>query len=120
MSLRDLAASDAQKIIKDQAGFGWPLILTAPDGAVFNITGTSKDIHLSIDPDTGEIISGRTVTVTIATKDVSQTVRGINEGVPWKVTLNDFDGVSGVFKVDDTFPDRVFGLTVLFLVSWVE
>lgn len=113
MSLRDLAKADAAAIMRDSvSGFGWPFTLTAPTGAVYSLVGRMRDIHLADDVETGQKISLRQVSVTYVTSDVSERVTTVRAGTPWKVTAVD---MAGEYRVADTMPDNVLGLTILIL-----
>lgn len=118
MSLRLQAARDAQAIVEDQAGFGWPIKLTDPTGFSKDIKGLSNDIALTIDPDTGMLVSGRDVTISVHTRTLRNAgfvgnPRGVSQGLPWVVEFEDTNGVTGRFKVVKTSPDRAFGLILM-------
>ncbi len=120
MSLRRIATNDLKTIHTDSVtGFGWPITITAPNaGAVYNITGRNNDIHLAIDPDTGNLVSDRTVSITFVTSLIPETIKAISKGAPWVVTVDNINGVTGVFKVVSSIPDGVLGLTVLMLEAY--
>lgn len=120
MNLRLRAALDAQQIVEDQAGFGWPIKLTDPTGFSSGIKGLSNDIALTIDPDTGMLVSGRDVTISVHTRSLrtagfSDTPKGVSQGTPWVVEFEDINGTQGRFKVVKTSPDRSIGLILMHL-----
>ncbi len=123
MSLRQSVQSDLTAILNDSmSGFGWSITLTSPDGVVGDLTGISTDIGVSVDPDTGQVVSGRTASVSIMSADIaaagfeSEPVGIADRSVkPWVVTFDDIDGFSVRFKVTRDIPDRAVGLIVLML-----
>ena len=103
-------------------GFAQPIILTDPDGFVSAspLSGHGQDIGLLIDPGTGQSVSGRTSTATLRISSIlAAGYSSIPEGIadnaikPWRVTMDDVNGVSYEFKVDSTMPDRTAGVIVL-------
>jgi hypothetical protein len=121
MSLRVLAALDAAAIVQDLTGFGWPVIVTSPDGVSAGLVGLSTDIQHSIDPDTGTAITARRASVSLVTSALQVAFgavpRGIADGTskPWLVRFADIHGTPQTFKVRETAPDRAIGLTTCIL-----
>lgn len=124
MNLRELAAADMGAILENGAhGFGWPITVTAPDGAVAAFTGFSNDISAVIDPETGQAVSGRLATVALRIESliVNLPGAGLPKGIsdtgrkPWVVQFNDINGSAHTFKVQDGNPDRALGLVVCVL-----
>lgn len=118
MSLRLQAALDAQAIVEDRTGFGWPIRLTDPSGHSEEITGLSNDIALVIDPDTGMLVSGRDVTISVHTRTLRTfgfcgIPRAVSQGLPWVVEFEDINGTPGRFKVARTSPDLGIGLVLM-------
>lgn len=118
MSLRLQAALDARAIVEDRTGFGWPIQLTDPSGYSREITGLTNDIALVIDPDTGMLVSGRDVTISVHIQTLRETgfsedPRGVSQGIPWVVEFEDINGTPGRFKVARTSPDRGIGLILM-------
>jgi len=115
--LRDLVQKDLGFIMEtDKAGARWPITVTDPSGAASTgLYGLSGDISQVIDPDTGQIISGRLATVSIRISALSALGLGIPQGIedntkkPWIVTFNDINGNSFTFKVAQSSPDRGIG-----------
>jgi len=125
MSLREQAAADLTSIVEDaDGGFGWPITVTSPTGATAALTGLSTDVHYSIDPETGQAVSGRTASV--ALRIASLTAAGLGTPVnvpetdrfPWRVTFDDIDGTSHTFKVAESQPDRAIGVVVCRLEAY--
>lgn len=120
MSLRVIAQADTHTILTDAVtGAGWAITLTNPAGSVVNVTGFSNDIEIAIDPDTGQAVTGRTVSVALHMADL--TVIGIPQSIhasdnkPWLVGFDDQFGNSYVFKVVESHPDRTLGVVTCFL-----
>lgn len=118
-----MAEADLANILEDGiAGFGWPITVTAPSGAVATLTGFSDDIGLTIDPDTGQAVSGRTASIAIRISTLLQFAgMTIPEGIadsakkPWIVEFSDINGVPCKFKVFRSLPDRALGIVVCVL-----
>lgn len=126
MNLRLLAEQDFGRILEDEAaGFGWPVVLTSPDGVSAPLRGLTNDISVAVDPDTGELISGRSATVTIRIAKIraagfKENPRGVSSrsSKPWTVLFKDINGVPIVFKVMRTNPDRTIGGLVMILEAY--
>lgn len=118
MSLRALAESDLSFILEDGVcGFGWPIVLTDPDGLSQNLTGFSDDISQIIDPDTGQAVSGRLASVALRISSLNALPVGISDSSlkPWLVTFDDINGNSFTFKVSQSNPDRALGVVTCLL-----
>ena len=118
MSLRSQAEADLKTIVEDSTtGFGWPVIVTNPAGVSVPLVGLSNDIGQVVDPDTGEAVTGRLATVSLRISTLRNSVfAGIPVGIadqsikPWLVEFTDVYGISYLFKVSSTAPDRGLGL----------
>ncbi len=117
MGLRELAERDLKGILEDRAtGFGWPITLTTPDGVSKPFTGFSNDIAQTIDPGTGELVSGRLATMLLRTSSLYAAGFPLPQGVadtnskPWVVQFNDINGLPYSFKIRNTNPDRALGV----------
>lgn len=115
--LRDTAKADAKSILNDdERGFGWPITVTDPDGETANLIGFSNDVAEVIDPDTGQIISGRVASVALVISDLTDAGLGLPEAIanaddkPWVIAFNDINGNSFTFKVKRSNPDRALGV----------
>jgi hypothetical protein len=115
MSLRLTAESDLAVILEDDVmGFGWPITLTDPAGNAVSLTGFSDDIAQVIDPDTGQLVSGRLASAALRLSSIytafpsSGLPRGIADtgSKPWLVTFDDINGNSYNFKISKSNPDR--------------
>jgi hypothetical protein len=128
MGLRDLVEQDLGAILEDSAtGFGWPISLTDPDGLTDEtLVGFSDDIAQSIDPDTGELVSGRLASVALQISTLYAAGFSLPRGVadtskkPWVVKFNDINGRPHVFIVRQANPDRAAGLVVCILEGYDE
>lgn len=126
MGLRKTAYRDAQRIQEDAAGgFGWPIVLISPDGSEYPVTGFSTDIHLQVDPETGQMVSGRTVSASVSLLTLSEA--GVTEypyGVtrkgerPWLVRMDDIAGNQHTLKVSESYPDQGLGNLVMMLEGY--
>lgn len=127
--LREIAEQDLGFILEgDPNGFRWPIAVTAPDGTsnAEQMYGFSDDIAQVIDPDTGQIVSGRLATVVIrtATLQAEFPTQGLPKGIsaktskPWIVEFNDINGTAYKFKVQATNPDRALGAVTCILEEY--
>jgi hypothetical protein len=125
MGLRDLAEADLGLILEDSAtGFGYAIVLTSPAGVVLPITGFSNDIAQVIDPDTGQVVSGRLASVALRISTIIASGLDLPRGIanskskPWIVEFNDLLGNPHKFKVFQSNPDRTIGMITLILESY--
>lgn len=126
MGLRTLAEADLGLILEDQAaGFGWPITLTSPQGATSrDLIGYSDDIAQAIDPDTGQLVSGRLVSVALRVSTLAAQGFALPYGVadqasrPWVVQFNDINANPYTFKVRQANPDRALGIVVCILEGY--
>ncbi len=122
MSLRQLAELDLATILEDGVGgFGWPITITDPSGTVGTLTGFSDDIGQIIDPDTGQVVSGRLALVSLRISSLTIAGLGLPQGIadtaskPWVVEFNDINGSPFKFKVSQSNPDRALGVVTCVL-----
>ena len=122
MNLRTLAEQDLAFIVEDDTtGFGWPITLTDPSGAVGNFVGLSDDIAQIIDPDTGQVVSGRLASIALRISTLTAAGFTLPQGIadaslkPWIVEFDDINGVAYKFKVQQSNPDRALGLVTCLL-----
>jgi hypothetical protein len=126
MGLREQAAADARAILEDAAaGFGWPITVRDPEQRTAELVGFSNDIHQTIDPQTGMVVSGRLASVALSVaalteagfttlpKSVAETSR-----FPWVVRFNDLSGRRHTFKVREANPDRGLGIITCTLEAY--
>ena len=127
MGLRSIAEIDLGIILEDDVyGFGWPITITNPDGLVKSLTGFSDDISQIIDPDTGQAVSGRLVSVSLrissltAAGFISLPV-GIADSTskPWLISFDDINGNTFMFKVSQSNPDRALGIVMCILELYI-
>jgi hypothetical protein len=115
VSLRELAAADLKLILEDTEAFGWPITVTSPAGVTAALVGYSNDIALTIDPETGIAVSGRSASVALAMASLTAAGLGLPRAIadvnsaPWLVTFNDIGGAAHTFKVSESHPDRAIG-----------
>lgn len=110
MDLRAIAQRDSRRILNGDAGIA--MTITDPAGNAGTLTGWSNDIGFIIDPETGQAVSGRYVTIAISMIDLSAEGLGIPTGneVPWQVSLTNEAGESFLFAVMAAQPDRTLGV----------
>lgn len=122
MSLRVIAADDFERIVTNTREFAWPITLIDPAGAETPLHGFSQDVHMMIDPGTGDIVSGRRATVALPMRqlDAENLPTEQGEGDPWLVTFADILGETRTFQVIESKPDRVIGSLVLVLGGWQD
>lgn len=126
MGLREQAAADLRTIVEDTAGFGWPIRLVNPAGAVADLTGLSTDVSQTIDPETGQAVSGRVASVAVSLKALEDQPwwSGMPIGVPdrnskpYVVVFADIMGAEHTFKVIECNPDRALGVVTLLLEAY--
>lgn len=128
MSLRNHAAGLMRTILNDSVcAMGWPIILIAPDGfqSPEPLVGRSQDIAQIIDPDTGQAVTGRLASASLAIKDIVDAgypglPRNIEDTAqkPWRVQFDDELGNTYHFKVVESNPDRTLGNLVLLLEGY--
>ncbi len=126
MSLRQTAEKDLGAILEDGAmGFGWPIQVTDPSGLSKPLTGFSDDISQIIDPDTGEAVSGRLVSVALRISSLTTVGLALPVGIadakikPWVIEFDDINGNPFKFKVQQSNPDRALGLVTCLLETYV-
>lgn len=121
MSLRDTANADLRDILNSDDTGGVLCIITAPDESFEEFRVFHNDIQQSVDPGTGEVVTGRQSSIAVLTNELIdggfEGIRGVAdaESRPWLVTITDVVGRSDTFKVCESFPDNSIGLTVLLL-----
>ena len=126
MGLRSIAEADLATTLEDVAGFGWPITITDPSGVSASITGQSDDIALEIDPETGQLVSGRVASVALRISTLTANGLGLPVGVaneslrPWVVKFKDPSGNDYTFKVQQSNPDRALGVVTCRLETYQE
>lgn len=123
MNLRQQAAADFKGIVEDAAGgFGWEVTITNPSGRSLAAVGLTSDVHMLIDPETGQAVSGRKAHVSLVLKTLLDaglgTPSGKSDGEPWLVRFADIVGKSRTFKVTECMPDRAIGGVVCTLETY--
>lgn len=104
-------------------GFGWDITLRNPAGVEQPLVGRSDDISQIIDPDTGQMVSGRLASVAIRIGLITIGLpRGIADeaGKPWVVQFDDINGNAYTFAVAQSNPDRALGLVTCILEEYRE
>lgn len=121
MTLLDEAAADLAAILADTVGgFSIPITLTDPDGEETELVGLATDIHLTIDPDTGQAVVGRKASIALSLIELEaaglEQPRGIAGRAvkPWLATFTLATGAEQTFKISSVMPDKL-GCLVCFL-----
>lgn len=122
MGLREQAALDGRAILEDLSGFGTALTLTSPEGVTSELVGTTADVALTIDPETGQAVTGRRTSVAVSTLSLPAMPAAVADRTrrPWLVTFNDQHGVPATWKVVDVQPDRTLAVVVLILEAYAS
>ena len=123
MGLREQAESDLTFILEDKTdGFGFDITITDPLLNVAQFVGFSNDISQVIDPDTGQVVSGRSASVAIRMTSLNTAFNdvlpiGIADSniKPWVVEFLDIAGFPHKFRVIKSDPDRALGVVVMIL-----
>ncbi len=118
MSLRDQVLVDVAGIVENSLDFGEPITLIDPLGASTAMTGFTGDISAVIEPDSGAIVKGRRVHVTLRIASLpagARPVAGNDLGVkPWRVSFPRITtGTVTEYAVVGTDPDDAMGTIVL-------
>lgn len=122
-----MAEEDLGAILEDSSyGFGWPIVLLAPDGVTQGtFTGYSDDMAQIIDPDTGQAVSGRLASISLRISSIyaegfTELPRGISDSdlKPWVVLFNDINGLPHKFKIIQSNPDRALGVLTCILEAY--
>lgn len=113
-------------MIENPKDFGWPVILTNPEGETLGgddspLHAIVNDISSLIDPDTGDPVSGRLATATFRVSTLLERGFKIPKNIsdknskPWLVAFTNVNGKAQTFKVSRTDPDRQPGAVVCYL-----
>jgi len=114
VGLRDVATVDLNNIMA--MDFGWSVTVTDPSDESASIKGFTSDIAETIDPNTGQVVSGTLATVALPLRALDAAGIGIPVGIvdadvkPWRVVFLDTEGDSYTFKVVGSHPDRALGI----------
>jgi hypothetical protein len=122
VSLRQQAALDARRFLEAQdGGFGVPIRVRSPAGVEADLVGFSTDIGQTIDPETGQAVSGRRASVALPLAALADAGLAVPVHIPnaasrpWVVVFEDSLGVERSWKVQETMPDRALGVVVCFV-----
>jgi len=122
-----MAEGDLGSILEDSStGFGWDITVTDPDSFSYEMKGYSNDISQIVDPDTGQIVSGRSASVALRISSLilagfSSIPVGVIDSYskPWLIEFNDINSNSYTFKVIQSNPDRSIGMVTCLLEAWL-
>lgn len=121
MGLRALAAADLVNIVQDEDLGGELCTITSPADVEAVVSGITSDIHLGIDPGTGEVVTGRQAEISVLESDLVaagfEGIRGVADATarPWRVSFAGASGGVETYKVVAVHPDNTIGLFVLVL-----
>ena len=119
MSLLNVAAKDARGIIESPRNASRDIKLIEPNGTEHSLTVGTRSISQSIDPDTGELVSGQFISITpslltLAERNISmpRNIQDHSEN-PWLVVMtNHITSLETTYKVIHSAPDFTLGLIV--------
>lgn len=104
--LLDLVHEDLALTI--QSDFGQSVTVINPDGSISEeFVGGSNDIGLTIDPLTGQFVTGRKITIVLLISELMDTFSAL-PGHKWRFEFPQFPGK--VFTEKDTMTDRSMGV----------
>lgn len=120
MNFLEIAQQDKAFTLKDsEFGFGTVITITDPDSLTETVTGRTNDISFAIDPNTGEAVSGRTVTIEIDLQELEEKgFTGFPEHQsdktkkPWIIEWTDQLNKTYAFTVQEANPDRTLGVVL--------
>ncbi len=124
MSLRDQVLADVAGIVENSLDFGEPITLIEPDGTTNAMTGFTGDISAVIEPDSGAIVKGRRVHVTLRIASLPAGERPVVKNKltdkPWRVSFPRITtGTVTEYAVVGTDPDDAMGTIVLELGAYI-
>lgn len=127
MGLREQAATDLITILTDvDGGFGWRVTVQAPDGNRAELVGFTSDIAQALDLNTGQLISGRTVSLVLPLAPLLASGLGdirVSQDPyrdPWIVQFTDALGRGGQFVITEARPDRTIGAVSCSLTAYTD
>ncbi len=97
-----------------------PITVVDPNNRKATINGLAADIGFTINPETGQAVSGQKVSIALPLRALAAAGLGEPVGIAdsssrfWKVTLTMPTGVEHTYKVESTMPDKL-GCIVCFL-----
>ncbi len=123
MSLRSQVLVDVKAIIENTLDWGQAIALTDPAGVTTNLTGLTGDISRIIDPDSGLIVKGKQLHVTLFINSLPAGSRPEGQGdlslKPWLVSFNNISsGTPTQYVVLTTDPDDSMGTLICELGEW--
>ena len=125
MGLRAESEAALAETLEDTDLWGWPITVTDPSEVSASLTGQSGDIAQIIDPQTGDVISGRLAhcvlrlsSLTAAGFTTVPRAIASSTSKPWLVTFDDINGTAYTFKVRESNPDRTLGIVALILEAY--
>ena len=124
MSLRDQVLADIAGIVESTTDFGEPITLTDPSGTATALTGLTGDISLAIDPNTGALVKGRRLHVTLRIASLPAGDRPVGQNnpalKPWLVSFPRITtGTITQYAVIGSDPDDSMGSIVLELGEYL-
>jgi len=117
MSLKDQAPINARAALESMVDFGAPVTLTSPAGVASAMRGYTTDISATIDPETGQAVTGRRASAVLSLLSLTELPVAVHDSDerPWLVTMADATGALSTWKVIEVRPDRSMGIVVLIL-----
>jgi len=125
VGLRETAEKHLAGILENKKrGFGWDITVTDPFGQPVSMVGFSNDISQIIDPETGQLVSGRSASVSLRISTLAAACFRLPIGVsdssmrPWVIQFEDINGNPYRFKVSKSNPDRGLGVVTCLLEAY--
>lgn len=118
--------ADVLAILGDQDTLGQAVTVTAPDGTSEELTGFASEIGQTVEPETGQVVSGTRASVSLPLGPF-RTAFGASAlpvhvasgtGAPWLVEFTDAGGDARTYKVIDTMPDKRAGVLTCLLENY--
>ena len=117
MPIFDDAPADLETFLTAE---GRDITFIDPHGVSAVIKAIWRDIHLAVDPDTGQAVSARQASVFTTEQRLRDAgLNGIPTGVsertsaPWIARVTDTGGAERTYKVSERLPDAGFGAVLL-------
>jgi hypothetical protein len=125
VNLRQQAEADLAVTLTDPAAFGWPVTVKNPAGTTRQVYGQFGDIGMTLQPDTGQAVSGRKVYIALRIADLAGLGMPRAEGNPgarpWTISAANISGGGSILgRVVEAMPDRALGLIMLILERITE
>jgi len=110
--LRDQAIADLALTVQSDFGQRIRIATDSKDSEFKTFTGNSNDIHQSVDPETGQMFSGRQAHAILVYKEVFDHFQMLPKK-QWRVQFLDIS--PNEFRIKDIMPDATLGILKLII-----